>query len=161
MVAMKKTPLRPVHDLLWRSLSESVRRRMRLQDAARNWESVVGPVLGRRSSLVDLEENRGVVWAESPMGAQELLMRRSAILKVLRERWGLALEDITVRVGAVRLPRPVVEDPVPRDPVPLAEENVAPMRREVRPLVEDETVAESLARMWAAYQRKYPSSGAR
>ena len=154
MVAMKKTPLRPVHDLLWRSLSESVRRRMRLQDAARNWESVVGPVLGRRSSLVDLEENRGVVWAESPMGAQDLLMRRSAILKVLRE-------DITVRVGAVRPPRPVVEDPVPRDPVPLAEENVAPMRREVRPLVEDETVAESLARMWAAYQRKYPSSGAR
>ncbi len=158
---MKKPPFSPIHDLLWRSLSEGARRRMRLQDAARNWESVVGPLLGRRSALVDLENGRGVVLADSPMGAQELLMRRGTILKVLRERWGLALEDLTVRVGSLRPPRPLPEDPPVRPPAPLEDEAVESVRREIGPLVEDEAVSEALARMWAAYRRKYPSSGAR
>ncbi len=156
---MKKVPYKPVHDLLWRSFSEGIRRRMRFEDAARHWESIVGPLLGRRSSLVDLEGNRGVVVAESPMGAQELLMRRSAVLKALRERWGLDLEDLMVRVGALRPLRPRPEDPPPREYTPPGEEAVAPLRREVRPLVDDEAVAESLARMWAAYRRRYPDEG--
>lgn len=153
---MIRGAFRPVHDLLWRSLPEDARRRMRFQDAARDWESVVGVVLARKSALVDLEGKNAIAVADSPAAAQELLLRRGIVLKSLKERWGLLLEGFFVRVGNFR---PSYRAQEPTEPEPLdfpSEEVVASVRQEVCAMVEDDGVAESLARMWAAYRRKYP-----
>lgn len=152
----RKGSARPLSELLWGSLPEGAKMRIRVAASARNWESVVGLLLAKRSAPKRIVEGKLLVVAESPAVAQELTMRGGRIVGNLRKEWDIDVSGITVSVG--RVPPPPREDtssgkrPLVSAPV----EEVHAALGSIAEKVERGDVAESLARLMAVYRKRFP-----
>jgi hypothetical protein len=154
--AVRKGSAKPLSELLWNSLPEGAKLRIRVAASARNWESVVGPILAKRSAPRRVVEGKLLIVAESPAAAQELVMRGTRIVKALQKEWNLLVSGITVSVG--RVPPPPREGTLPEDR-PLGSvpaEEVEAALGVVAEKVERDDVAESLARLMAVYRKRFP-----
>ena len=148
---------RPIHDILWGVLSPKGRQIVAIGSAAAAWEGIVGKTLAARSELSDIEGEKALVTADSPIVAQEIQMRGASIVKRLREEWGLPVSTLVVTVAKGKKPdlkRKKVEAPEPVRYDPTSTE-VGQALRKVSDKVEDEDVALALARLLAAYKRRF------
>jgi hypothetical protein len=153
---VRRGSAKPLSELLWNSLPEGAKVRIRVAASARNWESVVGPLLAKRSAPKRIVEGKLLVVAESPAAAQELVMRGARIVKNLEREWHILVSGITVSVG--RVPPPPRGGALPEDrplgSVPAEEVHAA--LDVVAEKVERDDVAESLARLMAVYRKRFP-----
>ena len=135
-----------------------------LARVCREWESLLGRALGSRTAPRRLEGRVLFVAAESPAAAQALQFERARLLRELKERFQLPLEELRVQVGSIRstpapgAPRRRASPP----PVPLSEEEVSRQEQAFREKVADPEIAQALARLAVACRRRFgPRNGER
>jgi len=94
--------VQPVEALLRRAMPPQYDVREKLERASREWESVVGPILGKQSSPLDIANGELIVMAEGPLAGSRVAMMGGNVARTLAERWGLEVVKVKVVVG--RLP---------------------------------------------------------
>jgi hypothetical protein len=117
----REEKIQPVEALLRRAMPPLYETREKLERAALEWDSVVGPVLARQSAPVDVEKDSLVVAAESPLAGSRVAMMGGNIAGILAERWGIEVVKVKVVVGRLPLKAP-----------PRKKEGVAPIGASVR-----------------------------
>jgi hypothetical protein len=123
---------------------EEVLRMARAQTVLRDWVSIVGPAMAKRSHPERFE--RGTVWVavEGSAWAQELRMIKDVILSRLEERAGESGLFLDVRFGVRPLPKP---------------EAAIEEKPEVFAVVEDERGELSISEIAARRLRKWSDTG--
>jgi len=94
--------IQPIDVLLKQAMPSQYGAMEKLDKAARAWESVVGPILGRQSVPLDIINGELIVAAENPLIGNRLTMMGGNITRTLAERWRLEITKVKVVVG--RLP---------------------------------------------------------
>ena len=98
----RKGKIQPMEALLKQVMPPLYEAREKLEKAAREWGSVVGQILGKKSVPLDIANGELLIAAEGPLAGNRLVMMGGNIARVLAERWGL--EVVKVRVVVGRLP---------------------------------------------------------
>jgi len=94
--------VQPIEALLQRAMPQRYDAMEKLEKAARTWESIVGPVLGKQSVPLDIVSGELLIVAENPLVGNRLTMMGGNITRALAERWGLEVTKVKIAVG--RLP---------------------------------------------------------
>ncbi len=150
----RRGALRPVESLLSQAMPPQFSDRAKLEKVSENWERVVGPLLGRQSSPLDLVDGELLVTSDTPLVASQLSMMGGNIARILDEQWRLEIKKVKVVVGRAPLKR-ATSFGTPRPPVvQVKEEEVETLkRRYIETLPED--AAESLARLQAFFNKRF------
>jgi predicted nucleic acid-binding Zn ribbon protein len=116
--------MKPLRSIVPRAIEDEVLRMAKAQSAMRRWDELVGPALAARSWPDRYE--RGVVWVavQGSAWAQELRLRKDAILKGLARLANDESLFSDVRFGVRKLPE-VQEKPVEPTPVKLPEKELS------------------------------------
>lgn len=75
---------------------------MELSRMEREWQSIVGPVLGRRSSPVSYDDEVLVVAVDGQAALHDMNFRKSAIMREIRTRVSLKVRDMRLQTGNPR-----------------------------------------------------------
>ena len=94
--------IQPVEVLLKQAMPPLYEIREKLEKVEAAWDSVVGPVLGRQSAPLDIENGEFLIMTESPLVGNRVVMMGGNIARILSERWRLEVKKVRVVVG--RLP---------------------------------------------------------
>ena len=147
---------KPLKDLIETGVSPEVHLAFTLARVAREWPSLVGPALGSRTAPRRLEGRVLTVTAESPAAAAALQFERVRLLRQLKERYQLPLEELRVQVGALPPRTAPPRRPRPRAPLPpLPEEEVRRQVEVFRDRVADPEIAQALARLAVRHRRRF------
>ena len=153
--------IQPVEVLLKRVMPPLYEIREKLEKAEAAWESVVGPVLGKQSAPLDIENGSLLVAAETPLVGSQVMMMGGNIARILADRWGLEVAKVKVVIG--RLPLKVKGPPqrgtsvVRPTAVRVREEDVKEFESRCLESLPDfpEPAAESLARLRAFFIERF------
>ncbi|HPD97096.1 MAG TPA: DUF721 domain-containing protein [Synergistales bacterium] len=151
----RKGEVSAVGSLLLSSLSKEQSRMLLLADLATRWEEVVGPNRGGKSSPGSLVDGNLVVTAVSPSCAQDIRMRAGDLVLKIREKWGLDVSSITVRVGKVKKDRHLPGKARKSSVVLPEPESIDECREKIRGVIPREDVEEGLARLMAQYRKRF------
>ena len=78
----------------------------KLEKAISDWESVVGPILGKQSTPLDIANGELLVLAENPLVGNRVALMGGNVARALAERWGLEVVKVKVVVGRLPLKEP-------------------------------------------------------
>ncbi len=145
----------PVGSLLLSSLSKEQARMMLMADLCSRWREAVGDKIGRISSVESLLDGVLTVVAATPYCAQEIGMRGGYIASAVRERWGLEVSSVRVRVGKTQAPQKPGEKNRKRPPVRPDPEEIASCREKIGGIVQRDDITEGLARLMAQYRKRF------
>ena len=110
MVLMKKTAregkIQSVETLLKQAMPPRYEAMEKLEKTAREWESVVGPILAKQSVPLDIVNGELVVGAENPLVANRVAMMVGNITRALAKRWKFEVSKVKVVVGRLPLKDP-------------------------------------------------------
>ncbi len=151
----RKGEISPVGSLLLSSLSKEQARMLLLADLSSRWAEVAGPLGAGKSSPGSLLDGNLIVTAHSPSSAQEIRMRAGDLVMQIREKWGLEISSITVRVGKVKKERNLPDKGKKKSVVLPEPESIIECREKVRDLIPREDVVEGLARLMAQYRKRF------
>jgi len=132
----------------------------KLEKAALEWESVVGPVLGKQSAPLGVENGFLLLAAETPLVGSRLSMMGGNIVRTLIERWGLEVTKVKVVVRPLPLkssPRKSANSAPRSATVRVREEDVNEFSSRCRQTQPDlpQEGAESLARLRAFFIKRF------
>jgi len=133
----------------------------KLGKAARAWESIVGPILGKQSVPLDIVNGELIVAAEGPLVGNQLVMMRGNIARALTERWRLEVAKVKVVVGRLPLKTAPASGSSGRSTSPASvrvrEEDVKEFSSRCLECLPDfpEDAAESLARLRAFFIKRF------
>lgn len=150
--------LTPVEALLGRVMPPQFADRSKLDRVAADWTRVVGPLLGKQSTPLDIVDGELLVTADTPLIANRLTMMGGNIARVLMEQWRLEVRKVKVVVGRAPLKRTAASGPPRPVHVSVREEDVLALKRHVEeqtPELPDDAV-DSLARLRAFFARRFP-----
>jgi len=151
--------LQPIDVLLKSAMPSRYGAMDKLEKAARAWESVVGPILGKLSVPLDIMNGELLVAAENPLIGNRLTMMGGNIIRTLAERWGLEVMKIKVAVGRLPLKTAPVGSGRSTSPahVRVREEDVKEFSSYCIEKLPDfpEDAAESLARLRAFFIKRF------
>lgn len=145
----------PVGSLLFSSLSKEQARMMLMADLCSRWREAVGDKIGRISSVESLLDGVLTVVAATPYCAQEIGMRGGDIASAVRERWGLEVSSVRVRVGKTLAQQKPGEKNRKRPPVRPDPEEIASCREKIGKIALAGDIAEGLARLMAQYRKRF------
>ncbi len=130
---------------------------MAIADLVKEWESVTGSTLGRKSRPVSIERNVLVVVCETPSVAKMLTMKGGTIARQIEKGWRLGITGIRVVVGRI-------EDK--REPEEPGNHRIEPSPESIRAClsytgekIDRKDVAEALAGLMATYMKRFPGRG--
>jgi hypothetical protein len=132
--------------------------RMKLNDAAQKWGSVVGRFLSELSTPLDLVDGELIVAANTPLVASRLSMMGGNIARTLVEHWQLDVRKVKVVVGRRPSPKSKGRRGLPRAvSVQVKEEDVRKLEREYLGNSPDlpEDIVLSLARLQAFFTKRF------
>jgi len=92
-----------IEELLKQAMPPRLDFMAKLEKAVRDWESVVGQVIGRQSVPLDIVGGELLIAAKSPLVGSRLTMMGGNIIKALAERWGLEVTKVKIVVGSLPL----------------------------------------------------------
>ena len=149
--------------LLKRVMPPLYEAREKLEKAAREWKSVVGPVLGKKSVPLDIVNGELLVAAEGPLAGNRLAMMGGNIARILAERWGLEVVKVKVVVGRLPLKTAPRNEPAARSAsarsvsVRVREEEINEFLSRCLEILPDfpQDAAESLARLRAFFIKRF------
>ena len=150
--------LLPVNALLGYAMPPEYELRVKLDQAAKEWVSVIGPILGRQSAPIDVSDGELLVVAETPLVASRLSMMGGNVARVLKRRWNLDVVKVKVVVG--RLPLKNTKSQKHTSPVSLAgarEEHCKELAQSYLEKSPDlpQDIVESLAHLQAFFTKRF------
>ena len=132
--------------------------RLKLEKAASEWASVVGPILGQQSAPLDLADGELLVTAETPLVGNRLSMMGGNIARALAKRWGLEVVKVRVVIGRIPLKATASGGAsAPLANLRVREEDVREFESRCLENIPDfpEDAAESLARLRAFFKKRF------
>ncbi|SMG26478.1 DciA family protein [Dethiosulfovibrio salsuginis] len=127
---------------------------MSIAEMVKEWEWVAGQNLAEKSRPVSIERDVLVVVCLTPSIAKVITMKAGGLIRSIEKRWKLGIKGIRVVVGRIEEPR---EIPPPKpyriEPSPASIRACLSYTSEK---IEDEEIAEALARLMATYMKKFP-----
>ena len=151
--------IQPIDVLLKNAMPSRYGAMDKLEKAARAWESVVGPVLGKQSVPLDIVNGELLVAAENSLVGNRLTMMGGNIIRTLAERWRFEVMKIKVVVGRLPLKAKPVTSGRSTSPafVRVREEDIKEFSSYCIEKLPDfpEDAAESLARLRAFFIKRF------
>lgn len=132
---------------------------VKLEEVGRAWGSVVGPNRARGSVPYDLAGRTLHVAAASNHLAGQIVLMKGNIRRVLRERWGIELDELKVIVGQPPVRRVVSSTPRRRRPAVEPDEGAVRAFRVLCPPSLPPETADALARLRAFFAKRFPRAG--
>ena len=151
--------IQPVEVLLRQAMPPRYDVMEKLEKAAREWEGVVGPALGKQSAPIDIVNRELIVVSENPLVGNRMAMMGGNIIRTLAERWGLEIAKVKVVIGRLPLkaaPRSETSIPRPAN-IRVREEDVKEFESRCLESLPDfpEDAALSLARLRAFFMKRF------
>lgn len=132
--------------LLSASMPSGTVNRMKFEKVRQKWPSIVGSRMASKSRVVSMENRKVLVCASSPPAAQHLQMKSRALVSVLREVWGLDIDEIKVFVGNVNRVTDSLQVKEKKDHwIEVKEEEIRKETEKIQESIEDPALASSLA----------------
>lgn len=126
-----------------------------IAEMVREWEWVAGSNLASKSRPVSIERDLLVVVCLTPSVAKVLDMKAGGLVARIESRWRIGINGLRVVVGRIEVPK---ERPAP------APYRIEPSKASIQAClnytsdkIDDDDVAEALARLMATYLKKFPS----
>ena len=149
----------PVAAILRMALPKGAEEKLAIPGLRRKWESIVGPVLGKKTMPDDLEKGVLLVKAETSSSAKALSMRAASVARAASKTAGIPVSSIRVVVGRAA-PETSAGMRTRRKPARIipAKEDVeqafAGIKEKFSP--EKEQVAKRLASLMIVYRMRFP-----
>jgi hypothetical protein len=144
--------------------------RVKLNQAAKEWVSVIGSLLGGQSAPIDLSDGELLVVAETPLVASRLSMMSGNIARAIRQRWHMEVAKVKVVVGRLPLKSTKLESTISKSAesqkhtshapfIGVREEDAQKLARHYLEKSPDlpEDIVESLAHLQAFFTKRFPS----
>jgi len=149
----------PVAAILRMALPKGAEEKLAVPGLRKEWESIVGPVLGKKTMPDDLEKGVLLVKAETSSSAKALSMRAASVARAASKTAGIPVSSIRVVVGRTapeisagmrtrRKPARII--PAKED----VEQAFAGIKEKFSP--EKEQVAKRLASLMIVYRMRFP-----
>ena len=144
--------------LLQRVLPRGAEEKLALPELRREWETLAGSILGKKTLPLDIEKGVLLVSAESPAAAKSLSMRAGTVAKAASAMTGLSILSLKVVVGNTTAPAKKTILSPRRGKITLSREEVEKALEEVQSKFspEREQVARRLASLMALYRARFP-----
>ncbi|MDD4835968.1 MAG: DUF721 domain-containing protein [Synergistales bacterium] len=154
-MSRRKSGIESLGSLIPKRIPQGLSIAMTIAEMVREWEWVAGPNLGSKSRPVSIERDVLVVVCLTPSVAKVLDMKAGGLITRIESRWRIGIKGFRVVVGRIEVQK---ERPAP------APYRVEPSKASIQAClnytsdkIEDEDVAEALARLMATYMKKFPS----
>ncbi|MCF4150994.1 DUF721 domain-containing protein [Dethiosulfovibrio sp. F2B] len=125
-----------------------------ISEVDKEWSSIVGSVLGRKSRPVSLDRGTLVVACESPGVAKMISMKAGTVASSVEKRWRLGVKSVRAVVARIEAKRDIPESKPAR--IIPSERSVKACLSYTSDKIDREDVAEALARLMATYMKRFP-----
>ncbi len=154
-MSRRKSGIESLGSLIPRRIPQGLSIAMTIAEMVKEWEWVAGPNLGSKSRPVSIERDILVVICLTPSVAKVLDMKAGGLITRIENRWRIGIKGFRVVVGRIEAQK---ERPAPTPyRIEPSKASIQACLNYTSDKIEDEDVAEALARLMATYMKKFPS----